>query len=245
MSEPVEVQAGVHVEAVSLGVRRSRRAGYLVRDVTFTAAPASTTAIIGRSGAGKSTLLACLAGDVPPISGRVRLAGMDVWPRPLRRRVRRDPATVGLMFQSGNLITSLSVLQNVAMPDRLRRERDWASRAHRALDVVGLADTGSRRPASLSGGEQQRVAIARLIASRPEVALIDEPTSSLDEVTAEAVSDALVQLAATGTSVIVVTHDLRLAARADQTLSIANAVVHQHSGADVATLRRVLELERC
>lgn len=245
MSEPAAVQAVVHAEAVSLGVRQSRETRFLVREATFATAPASTTAIIGRSGAGKSTLLACLAGDVAPIVGRVRVAGVDVWPGPLRRRMRRNPATVGLMFQSGNLVTSLSVLQNVAMPDRLRRERDWASRARRALDVVGLADMGSRRPASLSGGEQQRVAIARLIASRPEVALIDEPTSSLDEVTAEAVSDALVQLAATGTSVIVVTHDLRLAARADQTLSITNAVVHQHSGADVATLRQVLELERC
>ncbi|ROS77443.1 putative ABC transport system ATP-binding protein [Curtobacterium sp. PhB130] len=245
MSEPAAVQAGVHVEAVSLGVRRSRQTKYLVRNATFTAAPASTTAIIGRSGAGKSTLLACLAGDVPPVSGRVRLAGVDVWPRPLRRRMLRNPARVGLMFQSGNLVTSLSVLQNVALPDRLRRERDWVSRAHHALDLVGLADTGSRRPASLSGGEQQRVAIARLIATRPEVALVDEPTSSLDEVTAETVSDALVQLAATGTSVIVVTHDLRLAARAGQTLSITNAVVHQHSGADVAMLRQVLEHERC
>jgi len=237
--------AAVQVEALSLAVRAGRTTRFLVRDATFAARRATLTAVVGRSGAGKSTLLACLAGDAPPISGRVLLSGDAVWPRPRRRPARGTLPRVGRMFQSGNVIGSLSVLQNVAMPDRLRNERHWRPRASHALEAVGLAGSGSRHPMSLSGGEQQRVAVARLIAMRPAVALVDEPTSSLDEVTAETVSDALVQLAATGTAVIVVTHDLRLAARADQTLAITDTALHEHSGADALALRHVLERGRC
>lgn len=235
----------VQVELVSLGVRGDVRTGQLVTGATFTVDAGSLTAIIGRSGAGKSTLLACLAGEDQPVTGRVRVAGEDVWPAPRRRRSHGNSPRVGRMFQSGNLIMSLSVLQNVALPDRLRHERDWRARAHRALGIVGLTDSASRRPASLSVGEQQRVAVARLIASRPEVALVDEPTSSLDEVTAECVSEALVRLARSGTALVVATHDLRLAARADQTLAIANTMLREHDSADPAALRVVLERDRC
>ncbi len=238
-TEPLDVRG------VELAVGRGPVRKQLVSGVSFTSDRGTMTTLVGRSGCGKSTLLRCLAGAVRPSSGSVRVAGTDLWPHP-RRRDRGDrEGAVGIVLQSDNLVPSLSVLNNVALPDRLRGRRDWRARAEAALDRVGLEGRGRGRPDDLSGGEHQRVAIARLIASRPAVALVDEPTSSLDEVTAESVAGALQELANTGTAVLVVTHDLRLATRGDQTFTIEGGLLHDRSGQDSASLRSALEDVRC
>lgn len=236
----------IQVHGLDLVASRRRDSPLLLSDAHFTVRAATMTAVIGRSGIGKSTLVRCLAGAVAPARGSVLVAGSQLWPRPRRRRSRQaGHESVGLMFQSANLVSSLSVRNNVALPSRLRPDPDWRVRTTEALATVGLAAHASRRPAELSGGEQQRVAIARLIASGPAVALIDEPTSSLDASTAEQITDALVQLAQRGTAVFVVTHDLDLASRADRTLVFTGGGLRDHTGDRVGALRRSLDTTAC
>jgi putative ABC transport system ATP-binding protein len=184
-------------------------------DVDFAAT--AFTAIMGPSGSGKSTLLHCAAGLDDPDAGDVRLAGTDLagLDETARTLLRRD--RVGFVFQSFNLVESLTVAMNVALPLVLGGRRPRAGEVDAALAAVGLAGTGGRRPAELSGGQQQRVAIARALVVAPAVVFADEPTGALDSTTGREVLAMLRDLVDTaGRTVVMVTHDPAAAAWGDR-----------------------------
>ena len=175
----------------------------------------SFTALVGASGCGKSTLLQCIAGLDAPTAGTVQLLGTrtsTLRPRPAARFRARH---VGFVFQEYNLIASLSAADNVSMPSRLAGRPLNGAQTQEALDAVGLAHRAGLKPHQLSGGERQRVAIARVMASRPQIIFADEPTGALDLDSAALVLDWLRRLTEQGTTVVMVTHDVEAAARAD------------------------------
>jgi putative ABC transport system ATP-binding protein len=192
-----------------VGKRYGRRHGVQALQGVSVSFPAgSVTAVMGVSGSGKSTLLQCAAGLDQPTAGTVWLTGTDI------SRLRRKKLTVlrrrhvGFVFQSLNLVPSLSVAENIALPLRLDRRRVRAAHVEALADRVGLADKLKRMPATLSGGQQQRVAIARALVADPDVIFADEPTGALDPGTADGVLRLLREAAVDlGKTVVVVTHD--------------------------------------
>ena len=179
-------------------------------------------AIIGASGSGKTTLLGILAGLDVPSSGSVSLVGNELTQLDEEARARVRAAHVGFVFQSFQLLGSLTALENVMLPAELRGERGAEAEARAFLERVGLAERTHHYPRQLSGGEQQRVAIARAFAARPHVLFADEPTGNLDTATGQRIIDLLFDLnAATGTTLVLVTHDARLAARCDRRIEVA------------------------
>ncbi|MFC4942571.1 ABC transporter ATP-binding protein [Pseudonocardia sp. GCM10023141] len=172
------------------------------------------TAVMGPSGSGKSTLLHCAAGLGRVDSGTVLIGDTDITAASdaALTQLRRD--RIGFVFQSFNLIASLTAEQNVALPLRLAGRRPQRSQVCDALAAVGLADRALHRPRELSGGQQQRVAIARAMVTRPEVRFADEPTGALDSTSARAVLGLLRTMVAAGQTIVMVTHDPATAARA-------------------------------
>ncbi|GIH75848.1 ABC transporter ATP-binding protein [Planobispora longispora] len=195
-------------------------------------------AITGPSGSGKSTALHCLAGVIRPESGEVRLDGrrVDTLGEDARTRLRRE--NFGIVFQFGQLVPELSAVENVALPLLFNRHgRQESSRAARSwlerLDVAGCADL---RPGELSGGQLQRVAVARALAVGPRVIFADEPTGALDSLAGEQVMDALVGTARESrTALVVVTHDNRVAAYADREIVLRDGAVAGTSTAGAST----------
>jgi putative ABC transport system ATP-binding protein len=196
----------------------------VLRDITFDLEPGGFLAITGPSGSGKSTLLGLLAGLDRPTRGRVVLDGQDLssLTEDERARVRADK--VGFVFQSFHLIPTLTARENIQVPLELRGE-DGRARAGELLTRVGLGDRGHHYPAQLSGGEQQRVAVARAFAHRPRILFADEPTGNLDAANGANVVSLLAELnRELGTTLVLVTHEAELAAR-------ARRVIRLHDGA--------------
>ncbi|MEO3874176.1 ABC transporter ATP-binding protein [Nonomuraea sp. B12E4] len=185
-------------------------------------------AITGPSGSGKSTLLHCLAGIIRPEAGEVRLDGdrIDTLGETERTDLRRR--SFGVVFQFGQLVPELTAAENVALPllfDRHGRQESLRS-ARSLLDRLGVADCADQRPAELSGGQTQRIAVARALVTGPRVLFADEPTGALDSLAGERVMDALVRAArADGTTVMIVTHDNRVAAFADREIALRDGTV--------------------
>ena len=175
----------------------------------------SFTAVVGASGSGKSTLLHCMAGLDEPTSGQVTMLGALTSGMRAAERARFRARHVGFVFQEYNLIASLSAADNVSMPSRLAGRPLNGAQTREALDAVGLAHRAGLKPHQLSGGERQRVAIARVMASRPRIVFADEPTGALDLDSAALVLDWLRRLTEQGTTVVMVTHDVEAAAKAD------------------------------
>jgi putative ABC transport system ATP-binding protein len=185
-------------------------------------------AVMGPSGSGKSTLLHCLAGILVPDGGEVRFAGrrLDTLGETERTALRRD--RFGFVFQFGQLVPELSAEENVALPLLLSglRRREGLGQAREWLDRLGLAGLEGRRAGELSGGEAQRVALARGLVTRPEVLFADEPTGALDSLTGEQVMELLVAaVRAQGTTVVLVTHEPRVAAYADREVIVRDGRV--------------------
>ncbi|MFI9162704.1 ABC transporter ATP-binding protein [Kitasatospora aureofaciens] len=185
-------------------------------------------AIMGPSGSGKSTLLHCLAGIFTPDSGEVWFDGrrLDTLSDAKRTELRRTD--FGFVFQFGQLVPELSVLDNIALPlllNKVNRKEAYRT-ALPWLERLGLAGLGDRRTGELSGGQAQRVAIARALVTKPRVLFADEPTGALDSLTGEKVMDVLVGLAREeGTTVVLVTHDVRVAAYADRDVTVQDGQV--------------------
>ena len=177
--------------------------------------PGSFTAVVGASGSGKSTLLHTMAGLDEATGGRVSLLGREITTMPAAKRAAFRSHSVGFVFQDYNLIASLTAAENVSMPSRLAGRPLGRGRAVAALEAVGLADRADLKPHQLSGGERQRVAIARVMASRPRIVFADEPTGALDLSAGQVVLTWLRRLAERGATVVMVTHDVEAAARAD------------------------------
>ncbi len=180
--------------------------------IDLTIGTGEACAIVGASGSGKSTLLGLLAGLDIPTAGRVRLDGVDLGTLDEDGRARLRAGRVGFVFQSFQLLPSLTALENVMLPLELGGDADPSGHARTVLDRVGLADRVGHYPSQLSGGEQQRVAIARAFAARPKILFADEPTGNLDQVTGGRVAELLFALnRELATTLVLVTHDEQVA----------------------------------
>jgi putative ABC transport system ATP-binding protein len=217
-----------------------------LREVTADFAQGTFTAVMGPSGSGKSTLLQCAAGLDRPTSGEIRLAGQALGGLSETKltRLRRD--RIGFVFQSFNLLPSLTAELNVALPLRLAGRRPAKGEVRDMLAVVGLADRARHRPSELSGGQQQRVAIARALVTRPSVVFADEPTGMLDSAAGREVLGLLRGLTGSRQTVVMVTHDPVAAAYADRVLFLADGRVagelHDPTAQSVAARMTGLEL---
>jgi len=215
---------------IARGLEKTYRSGdrtlTVLRDVNLDIEEGDFVAILGPSGSGKTTLLGLLAGLDSPSRGSVRIAGTDLTPLSEDERARFRRTAVGFVFQSFQLIPSLTARENVQVPLELRGDPDVARRAEALLARVGLADRLDHYPAQLSGGEQQRVALARAFVNEPRVLFADEPTGNLDAATGEAIIELLEELnRERGTTLVLVTHDPNLAGRARRTIRLADGAI--------------------
>jgi len=204
----------------------------VLRNVSFDVATGETLAIVGPSGSGKTTLLGLLAGLDTPTTGAVLLDGIDLAKLDEDARARLRGDRVGFVFQSFQLVPTLTALENVQVPLELRGMGDSGARAKDLLERVGLGHRLHHFPTQLSGGEQQRVAIARAFVNRPRVLFADEPTGNLDGATGERIVELLEQLnREDGTTIVLVTHDPVLATRLGRKIRLADGLVIEDTGA--------------
>ncbi len=218
----------IQLEGVEKVYRTGRVEYRALRGVDLTVDPGELVAVIGPSGSGKSTILNVVSGIDRPTSGTVTVDGRRIDQLSEEELAVWRGANVGIIFQFFQLLPTLTALENATLPlDFLRRgpKRERYDRARHTLAMVGLADKADHLPAELSGGEQQRVAIARSLAAEPRLVVGDEPTGNLDTVTAGAMLDLLQELNASGTTILFVTHDRELAARAQRVIEIRDGVV--------------------
>ena len=197
-----------------------------LQNVSFQVEPGETVAIVGPSGSGKTTLLGLLAGLDRPSGGRVLLDGTDLGALSEDDRARLRREKIGFVFQSFQLIPTLTARENVAVPLDLAGNGGGGARADELLDRVGLGGRGHHYPAQLSGGEQQRVALARAFIHRPSILFADEPTGNLDAATGARIIELMMELnREVGTTLVLVTHDLDLASRARRIIRLADGAV--------------------
>jgi len=200
--------------------------------VGFRLQAGDTCAIVGPSGSGKTTLLGLCAGLDRATSGWVSLDGVRLDELDEDQRARLRGERVGFVFQTFQLVPTLSALENVSVPLELRGDRGVENRAAELLDRVGLADRRHHYPVQLSGGEQQRVGLARAFINHPRILFADEPTGNLDTDTGSAVEDLLFALnKEAGTTLVLVTHDLELARRAHRLIRLRGGTIVEDSGA--------------
>jgi putative ABC transport system ATP-binding protein len=213
----------VEVRNLSLTVPSAAGPVNILRGIDLDIDTGEAVGLVGPSGSGKTSLLMVLAGLERASGGTVKLGGQDLTTMnedALAALRRRD---VGIVFQAFHLISSMTALENVAIPLELAGAPDAMARAEASLRAVGLGHRLTHLPGMLSGGEQQRVALARAFAARPRLLLADEPTGNLDRATGETVMNLLFDLRAQfGTTLLLITHDAALAARCDRTISIAD-----------------------
>ena len=219
-----------------------------VDEVDLDVAPGESVAVVGPSGCGKSTLLYLLGGLERPTAGTMWLEGdqLDRMPEARLARLRRH--AVGFVFQAFHLVEELTALENVELPALLAGESPSAAR-HRAaklLEQIGLSDRARHLPSELSGGQRQRVAIARALANEPTLVLADEPTGNLDSAATTEVLRLFEQLHVNGQTLVVVTHDERIAATADRLISMRDGAFVDEtrlSGGTARTLSAITGLE--
>lgn len=214
------------IEVVGLGKRVADAAGELtiLDTLDFTVGHGEAVAITGSSGSGKSTLLGLLAGLDVPSSGTVRLAGQDIFALDEDGRARLRARQLGFVFQSFQLLPNLTALENVMLPLELAGQpaAQTSQAARQMLQRVGLGERLNHYPRTLSGGEQQRVSLARAFVVQPALLLADEPTGSLDAATGQTIIELMFDMQREqGVTLVLVTHDRRLAARCDRQLVLA------------------------
>lgn len=197
-----------------------------IDELTFSVADGEFVSIIGKSGAGKSTLLGLLGALDSPSAGSIEIDGTDIAKLRDHKLIRYRNTSIGFVFQNYNLIPNLTAVENVMLPMEFAGipKTDRETRAVTLLNQVGITDGHEhRKPGKLSGGEQQRVSIARALANHPKLILADEPTGNLDSENGKLVFDLLHQLSKTeNTTVIVVTHDLDIAGKTDKTFTLSD-----------------------
>jgi putative ABC transport system ATP-binding protein len=220
----------IAVEALRKSLRTGSTTVDILRGLDFTIARGEFVAIMGASGSGKSTLLGLLAGLDNPNSGNVRWQGTAISYLPENQLAQLRGRTVGFVFQSYQLIPTLTALENVLLPYELNADsgshRDGLNRARQLLTSVGLAERLDHYPVQLSGGEQQRVALARAFMLRPPIVLADEPTGNLDSTNGQHVLDLLLELnRAENTTLVLVTHDPTLASHATRRILLRDGEI--------------------
>jgi putative ABC transport system ATP-binding protein len=198
----------------------------VVKDINFAIPSGSSCAIIGPSGSGKTTLLGLCAGLDQPSEGQVLLDGADLGALDENGRARVRNESIGFVFQNFQLIPTLTALENVMVPMELRGNGASTAQARQLLERVGLGQRLSHYPAQLSGGEQQRAALARAFITQPKILFADEPTGNLDAETGQLVIENLFALnAAFGTTLVIVTHDPELAGRTERVIRLKAGMV--------------------
>jgi putative ABC transport system ATP-binding protein len=211
----------IRVRSLSMRLASGGRAVDVLTDVSLQVPAGQFLAIAGPSGSGKSTLLGLIAGLDQPTSGRIEVAGVAITELDEDALARFRLDHVGYVFQSFHLIPTLTAQENVAVPLELAGQADATARAGALLAEVGLAERAHHYPVQLSGGEQQRVAVARALARRPPLLLADEPTGNLDSATGKQIMDVLKEFnTVRGQTILMVTHDSSLAAQADRILKL-------------------------
>ncbi len=211
----------LRVEHLTKTYRSGERTLTVLRDVSLSVPEGSRCAVVGPSGSGKTTLLGLCAGLDRPTSGSVVLNGVALNDLNEDELAQIRNQYVGFVFQTFQLIPTLTALENVVVPIELRGESGVRRQAIELLDQVGLGDRLDHYPAQLSGGEQQRVSLARAFINKPKILFADEPTGNLDGETAEKISDLLFELnEAAGTTLVLVTHNLELAQRTQRIISL-------------------------
>lgn len=215
---------------LSLGTGAARV--HVLKDISVEIGAGDTVGLVGPSGSGKSTLLMVMAGLERVDKGRVVVAGTDLTGISEDGLSRFRGRHIGIVFQSFHLIPTMTALENVAVPLELAGHPDAFARAARELEAVGLAGRAQHYPAQLSGGEQQRVAVARALAPEPPILVADEPTGNLDEATGRQIMDLIFAAhRARGTTLVLVTHDATLARRCRRVLRLRSGVVEADAAA--------------
>lgn len=211
----------ISVEHLSMRLEAGDHTVSILHDLTFEIPKKQIVAIVGPSGSGKSTLLGLIAGLDKPTEGKIFLDGTDITRLSETAMVHYRRQYIGYVFQSFHLIPTLTAIENVALPLELNGEVYAQDRAKELLTAVGLENRQDHYPIQLSGGEQQRVAVARAFAPRPPLLLADEPTGNLDSSTGELVINLLFRLNQDqGSTMVLVTHDPSLAKQAQRVLSL-------------------------
>ena len=218
----------IDVQNVEKDIPLGQNVVHALRGVSLQIEQGEVVAIVGPSGSGKTTLLGLLGGLDVVTTGRIALSGIDITHLSENKLAEIRNRQIGFVFQSFNLIPTLTALENVALPIQFRRgeKGEPLRRAADLLRDIGLTERASHKPSQLSGGEQQRVAIARALANDPAIILADEPTGNLDSANGERVMQILLDLRATlGKTVVLVTHDPAIATRADRTIHLRDGLV--------------------
>jgi putative ABC transport system ATP-binding protein len=216
------------ISIAGLGMRFASggRAVAVLSDVSLEIPARQFVAVAGPSGSGKSTLLGLIAGLDRPTAGSITVGGVEITRLSEDALARFRLDTIGYIFQSFHLVPTLTAAENVAVPLELADERDALARARDLLGELGLGDRADHYPVQLSGGEQQRVAVARAVARRPPLLLADEPTGNLDSATGKQIIELIVGLNRTlGSTLVLVTHDPALAAHADRLVTLRDGRV--------------------
>jgi putative ABC transport system ATP-binding protein len=220
----------ISLKNVSMVLSAAGRSVRILDGISLSIPSKQTMAIVGPSGSGKSTLLGLMAGLDRPTTGSIELNGRDITTLSESRMAQVRRETIGYIFQSFHLIPTLTAAENVAVPLELGGERQAGMRAAELLTAVGLSDRMDHYPVQLSGGEQQRVAVARAFACRPPILLADEPTGNLDSTTGASVIDLLLSLHRDfGTTLVLVTHDTTLAALMQRVVSLRDGRLESDS----------------
>jgi putative ABC transport system ATP-binding protein len=220
---------------------------HAVRGVTMHVKRGEFMGIIGPSGSGKSTLLGMIGGLDTPTSGTIQIDGQNITNLDERALTRVRNEKIGFVFQFFNLIPTLTAVENIALPIQFARNRKFnpTKRAKELLDMLGLEDRMHHRPSQLSGGEQQRVAMARALANDPPLLLCDEPTGNLDTFSSEMVMSALREVQQqTGTTVIIVTHDMDIASQLERLVSLVDGRVAEDVDARSSAQLAAVEMLR-
>jgi putative ABC transport system ATP-binding protein len=220
--EQSQAEAAVEVSDLTRALPLAGQDLPILKGISFHIARGAWAALTGPSGSGKSTLLGLIAGLDTPTSGRIVIDGIDISSMGEGELARIRNRKIGMVFQSFNLIPSLTAQENVEVPLYVHsRFKNPRGRARQMLEMVGLADRFHHRPSQLSGGEQQRVAIARALVTEPAILVADEPTGNLDSNTGTTILGLFARLRdELGVTMVMATHDLDIASRADQVLHI-------------------------
>ncbi len=216
----------IRVENLTMQLRGGGHMVSILKELNFEVPRKQMVSIVGPSGSGKSTLLGLLAGLDKPSAGSIRLNGQEIttWTESQLAHFRRQ--NIGYLFQAFHLIPTLTALENVMLPMELSNDSSAKGRAWDLLEAVGLRDRQDHYPAQLSGGEQQRVAVARAFACRPPILLADEPTGNLDSATGQLVIDLLLGLHRDqGSTLILVTHDSSLAEQTERIMTLHDGTI--------------------
>ncbi len=223
-------QQALLLENVDLSLGTGAARVHILKSISLAITQGESVGLVGPSGSGKSTLLMCMAGLERPDQGQIKILGQSITQMNEDRLATFRGRHIGVVFQSFHLIPTMTALENIAVPLELVGDAQAFERARHLLDRVGLSDRADHYPAELSGGEQQRIALARAIIANPEILVADEPTGNLDDSTGQSIIDLLFSLQREhGTTLILVTHDLDLAGRCDRIIRLRSGAVEPAS----------------